>query len=235
MASVYSQDNSRDTSLSASFEIFDQEAHRSQKHFTYRRIGSPGSRRTLVVFTDPEPIRGVALLSIERPGVPPAQYLYTPATGRVRSVAPQQRTARFLGTDFSFEDIQPHALEDFSYRLLGSGDVIDGRRTYRIEATPVLAANSQYRSIDYWVDQDSPVILRADMYDQQGTKLRTEHASEVRRVSGIWGARRTEMQTPGEGTRTVLLIHEVKVNTGLDERQFTPEALEAAPAPQGTR
>jgi hypothetical protein len=233
MASVYTQDGSRDTTLNATFEIFDRDGHRTQKNFTYRRIGAPGDSRTLVVFTDPEEVRGVALLSIERSGVPAAQYIYTPATERVRSVAPQQRTARFLGTDFTFEDIRQHELEDFTYRLLGSTDLIDGRRTWKIEAIPVTAENSQYRSIDYWVEQDTPVIIYAEMFDQQGMKVRVEHASDVRRVSGIWGARHTEIQTVGDGTRTVLVIHAVKVNTGLDPREFTPEALEAVPAPKG--
>ena len=233
MASVYAQDSSRDTTLSASFEIFDRDGHRTRKNFTYRRIGATGNSRTLVVFTDPEEVRGVALLSINRSSVPAAQYIYTPATERVRNVAPQQRDARFLGTDFTFEDIQQHELDDFQYRLLGSTELIDGRRTYKIEAIPVNPANSQYRSVNYWVEQDTPVIIYAEMYDQQGMKVRVEHASDIRRVSGIWGARHTDIQTVGDGTRTVLVVHGIQFNTGLDERQFTPEALEAAPAPKG--
>lgn len=234
MESVYRQDTSRDTVLKASFEVFDQEGKRTQKRFTYRRIGALGSRRTLVEFTDPEEIRGVTLLSITQPGAPALQYIYTPATQRVRSVAPQQRTARFLGTDFTFEDIQEHALDDFTYRLLGSAELIDGHRTYRIEASPVNAAISQYRSVQYWVAQDAPVIVRAEMYDEQGMKARIEEASEIRRVAGIWGVRRTRIQTVRDGTQTVLHIEEVRFNTGLAANQFTPEALETAPNPKGS-
>jgi hypothetical protein len=231
MASVYTQDGSHDSVVTASFEVFDQTGHRTQKKFTYRRLGAPGNRRTLMVFTDPEEVRGVALLSITQPGSPAAQYIYTPATERVRTVAPQQRSARFLGTDFTFEDIQEPKLDDFKYRLLGSAELIDGHRTYKIEASPVNAANSQYQSIYYWVAQDAPVIIAAEMHDQQGMTARIEHASEIRRVAGIWGARRVEIRTVREGTRTVLSIHEIRFNTGLDEKQFRPEALEAAPAP----
>jgi hypothetical protein len=233
MASVYAQSGSHDTSIKASFEIFDQDGHHTQKKFTYRRIGAVGNSRTLVVFTDPEEVRGVALLSITEPGVSVAQFIYTPATERVRSVAPQQRTARFLGTDFTLEDIQVRELDDFTYRLLGSAELIDGHRTYKIEAHPVNAASSQYRSINYWVAQDAPVIINAEMYDAQGMKARVEHANEIRRIAGIWGAQRIEMQTVREGTRTVLSIHELKFNTGLDEKQFRPEALETAPPPTG--
>jgi hypothetical protein len=230
MAAVYAQDGSRDTVASASFEITDGDGHQSQKKFIYRRLGAPDNRRTMVVFTDPEDVRGVALLSITKAGAPAAQYMYVPATGRVRSVAPQQQSARFLGTDLTFEDIQDHQLEDFSYRLLGSGEMTDGHRTYEIEARPVSAATSQYGLIRYWVAQDMPVIIRTEMFDQQGIEVRVRHAGEIGRVAGIWGARNTEIRTVREGTRTLLRIHEIRFNTGLAEQQFTPEALEALPA-----
>src|SRR5271170_1703628 len=70
MASVYAQDSSHDSAIKASFEVYDRDGNRSQKKFTYRRLGAPGNSRTLMVFTDPEEVRGVALLSITQPGSP---------------------------------------------------------------------------------------------------------------------------------------------------------------------
>ena len=59
MVDVYLQDTSRGTSMRANFEVTDKQGHRTKKEFTYRRIGSPGDSKTLVVFTAPEEIRGV--------------------------------------------------------------------------------------------------------------------------------------------------------------------------------
>jgi|HubBroStandDraft_1064217.scaffolds.fasta_scaffold00036_38 hypothetical protein len=229
---VYRQDTSHDALIKAGFEIFDKDGHSTQKKFTVSRIGAPGERRTLVVFSDPQEIRGVALLSISRPGASARQYLYVPAIQRVRAVAVQQRTERFLGTDFSFEDIQERALDDYSYRLLGDTELIDGHKTYKIEATPLDRADSQYKFLHYWVAQDAPVIIYAEMFDDQGAKVRTLHATQLRRLSGIWGVRHTEVHTVREGTRTILSITDVKLNTGLNEQLFTPQALEASAGPK---
>ncbi len=228
MEDVYSQDTSRNTFMKASFEVFDKAGHGSKKAFTYRRIGSPGNSKTLVVFTSPEEIRGVALLSINQQGVSDRQYMYVPATQRVRSVVAQERSARFIGTDFTFEDIAERVLDDFTYRLLSDDETIDGHKTYKVEATPVDAARSQYKFIYYWVAQDAPVILHAEMYDAQGREVRVLHASGLKRVSGIWGARHVEMRSVQDRTRTVLSIEEVKFNTNMDEKLFTPEGLEGA-------
>ncbi len=226
MDDVYRQDSSRSTLMRASFEVFDKQGQRTKKEFTYRRIGSPGDSKTLVVFTAPEEIRGVALLSINRRGVSNRQYMYIPATERVRPVAPQERSARFIGTDFTFEDIEERVLDDFTYRLLSDSETIDGHKTWKIEATPTDLSRSQYKYIYYWVAQDVPVILHAEMYDAQGREVRVLHASQIKRVSGITGARRTEMSSVLTGTKTVLVIDDVKFNTNLDEKLFTPEGLE---------
>jgi len=226
MADVYQQDSSHDATMRATLEVFDKQGHGKKKRFTYRRIGSLGDSKTLVVFTDPEEIRGVALLSINRQGVSDRQFVYTPATQRVRSIVARERSERFIGSDFTFEDIAEHVLDDFTYRLLGSDETMDGHKTYKIEATPIAPEDSQYKFIYYWVAQDVPVVLHAEMYDATGREVRMLHASQLKRVSGIWGARRTEMTSVQDGTRTVLSIDEAKFNTGLDEKLFTPEGLE---------
>jgi hypothetical protein len=212
--------------MRANFEVFDKQGERTKKEFTYRRIGSPGNSKTLVVFTAPAEIRGVALLSINQRGVKDRQYIYTPATQRVRSVVAQERSARFIGTDFTFEDIEERVLDDFTYRLLGETETIEGHKTWKVEAIPTDSSKSQYKFIYYWVAQDVPVILHAEMYDAQGREARVLHATQVKRVGGISGARRTEMTSVLTGTKTVLTIDDIKFNTGMDEKLFTPEGLE---------
>src|ERR1700680_2693583 len=98
MEDVYQQDTSHDATMRANLEVFDKEGQGKKKRFIYRRLGSLGDSKTLVVFTDPKEIRGVALLSINRHGVSDRQFLYTPATQRVRSVPAQERSARFIGS-----------------------------------------------------------------------------------------------------------------------------------------
>ena len=111
---------------------------------------------------------------------------------------------------------------------LGDAETIEGHKTYKVEATPVDRARSQYKFLYYWVAQDAPVILHAEMYDAQGREVRVLHASGLKRVSGIWGARHMEMSSVQDRTRTVLSIEEVKFNTNVDEKLFTPQGLEGA-------
>jgi hypothetical protein len=143
----------------------------------------------------------------------------------VRSIAPRERSEPFAGSDFTYEDIAERVLDDFTYKMLSDGEVMQGHKTYKIEATPVAPDRSQYKYAYFWVGQDVPVILAAEMYDQSGKKIREFHASGLKKVNGITGARHLEMISPLEGTHTVLTIDDAQFNTGLDEKLFTPEAL----------
>src|SRR5579871_2698652 len=226
MAGVYAQDTSRDATLRATLDVTDADGHGVKKRFTLKRLGSFGNGKVLLRFTDPQELRGVTLLSVDQPGQPPQQWIYTPATERVRSVAPRERSERFAGSDFTYEDIADHSLDDFTYQALSADDTIDNRKTTKIMATPVTPERSQYKYIYYWVAQDVPCILHAEMYDQEGRKVREMHATGLRKEKEIWGARRTEMRSVLEGTKSVLTIDEIHLNTGLDAKMFTPEALE---------
>ena len=232
MAGVYQQDTSHDATLRATLDVTSKDGHSVRKRFVLRRIGSFGNGKTLVRFTDPLELRGVALLSFNQTGLTDRQWLYTPATERVRSVAPRERSEPFAGSDFTYEDIAERTFDDFMYQMLPAEDMIENHKTFKVEATPVALDRSQYTYIYYWVAQDVPCILHAEMYDQDGHILREMHASGLRKEAGIWGARKTEMRTVPGGTKSVLTIDEIHLNTGLDEALFTPEALEKNSQPK---
>jgi hypothetical protein len=226
---VYEQDTSNATAMRAVFDIFDRDGHKTTKRFMLFRLGSPGDSRTLVRFTEPAEIRGVTLLSYNHKGDTDRQWLYIPATRRTRGVTPRERSEKFAGTDFTYEDVEERVLDDFEYRLLSENEIIDGHETYKVEAKPVDVSRSQYRYVYYWVGQDVPVILHAEMYGGNGKLVRELHASALKKVSGIWGARHVEMRSIEEKTRTVLTIDEAKFNQHLDEKLFMPERLENVP------
>ena len=223
MAAVFRQTDGRDIFMRANFEVFDKTGHSTKKYFSYGRIGRYGDSKTLLEFTDPQELRGVALLSIK--AQPDSQFLYVPATQRVRTLQPGQSAARFVGTDFTFDDFAENRLEDFSYQLTGDTALVDGRNTLKLVATPTDAARSPFRAVYFWVATDAPVVVRATMLDAQGRAVRELHATQIMREAGIWGARRLEMRSLLEGTRTVLNIREVHFNKRLDAKRFTPERL----------
>jgi hypothetical protein len=228
MEEVYQQDSSRDFTMRAVLDIYGKDGQGKKKQFVLSRLGSAGDSKTLLQFTAPEEIRGLALLSVNTKGATDRQWLYTPAIDRVRSISPRDQSEKFAGSDFTYEDVEERVLDDFTYELISENETIENHKTHKIMAKPIAPDKSQYKYIYFWIAQDVPVILAADMYDQAGQKIRILRASDLKRESGIWGARRIEMSSPVENTRTTLTIEGIHFNMGLDEKLFTPEGLAAS-------
>lgn len=226
MEGVYKQDTSHDATWYATLDTVDKKGNVRRKKFSFRRIGSFGNSKTLVRFTDPVEVRGVGLLSFNQRGANERQWMYTPAIQRVRRIAPQERARRFLGTDFSNEDMAERVLEDFEYRMLNENEPIDGRATCKIEVKPIDPGRSQYSYLYVWVARDFPQAVLAEYYDQSGQQVRVMKANRIEKISGIWIARQIEMSSPLEGTKTILSIDEVVFNSGLKEYLFTQQSLE---------
>src|SRR5262249_43020607 len=201
-----------------------------QKKFVFKKIGALGNSKTLLRFTDPAEVRGVGLLTVNQKGTADRQWLYTPAYQRVRRIAPQEKSKRFLGTDFTHEDMAERPFDDFTYKMLSPSEVIDGESAYKIEIRPVSADKSQYKYIHVWIARAKPVILHSDFYDDKDRKVRVMHAGDIQKISNIWVAKRLEMASPPDGTKTVLVLDAVRFNTHLREDLFTQQALEKGDA-----
>ena len=70
-------------------------------------------------------MKGVALLVVNHPDRASDQWMWTPAIERDRRIALQDRSTRFFGTDFSFEDLEERDVDQYDYPLLGE-EPIDG-------------------------------------------------------------------------------------------------------------
>ena len=165
----------------------------------------------------------MALLIVNHTDRASDQWMWTPAIARERRVALQDRSTRFFGTDFSFEDLEERDVDQFDYRLLGEEDV-DGARCWRIEARPKQTKTSQYSSLLIWVRKDNYVTAQIEAFvkDQLARRLRYQ---QIEKVQGIWTARLLEMTDLRRQGRTVLRIENLQYNLPMKEEDFTLTAL----------
>ena len=81
-----------------------------------------GASKLRIRFDAPAEMRGVTLLSLSGPDGRKT-WLYTPSNRRLRPLAQQERTQRFMGTDLTNEDMEEHPAEDYSYQLIGEQEL----------------------------------------------------------------------------------------------------------------
>src|SRR3954469_25744370 len=128
----------------------------TKKSWQSQRIGSYGNSKAVIRFIAPAEVKGVALLIVNHPDRASDQWMWTPAIGRDRRIALQDRSTRFFGTDFSFEDLEERDGDKYDYGL-GGEEAIDGAPCWRIEARPRQGKSSQYTLTRIWIRKDNYV------------------------------------------------------------------------------
>ena len=195
----------------------------SLKRWEYRRIGSYGTSKAILRFTAPAEVKGVALLIVNHTDRASDQWMWTPAIERDRRIAAQDRSTRFFGTDFSFEDLEERDVDQFDYKLIGD-DSIDGAPCWKIESKPKQSKSSQYTSSLVWVRKDNYVAAQIESYSKDKL-IRRIHYSDIQNVSGIWTPRTVEVYDANRKSRTVLKLEKLEYNAPMKDEDFTLEAL----------
>ena len=143
-------------------QVFDSKGKVSDKSWTLERLGSHGASKMVLRFTSPAEVKGVALLVVNHPDRASDQWMWTPAIERDRRIALQDRSTRFFGTDFSFEDLEERDVDQYSYSLLGD-DTLGGVACWKIASVPKQAKASQYSRSVVWVRKDTYAVARIEI------------------------------------------------------------------------
>ena len=204
-------------------QVFDAKGKIADKRWTLERLGSHGQSKSILRFTAPADVKGVALLIVNHADRASDQWMWTPAIERDRRIALQDRSTRFFGTDFSFEDLEERDVDQYDYVLSGE-EVVDQAACWRIQSTPKQAKASQYTRSVVWVRMDNYAFARIESYIKERLARRLNY-SDIQNVQGIWSARQMEMTDLGRGSRTRLTLEKLQYNVPFKDEDFTLQAI----------
>jgi Outer membrane lipoprotein-sorting protein len=195
----------------------------TEKRWTFDRQGSHGQSKSVLRFTAPAEVKGVALLIYNHPERASDQWMWTPAIERDRRIALQDRSTRFFGTDFTFEDLEERDVDQYDHTMLGA-DTIDGAACWKIQSTPKKTRSSQYTRLILWIRKDNYTMVRLDNFIKDDV-VRRLLLSNLENIQGIWTARLHDMNDLRRGTHTRLTLQQVKYNSFMKDEAFTLQAI----------
>jgi Outer membrane lipoprotein-sorting protein len=204
-------------------QMFDAKGKVTEKRWTFERLGSHGQSKVVVRFTAPPEVKGVALLVVNHPDRASDQWMWTPAIERDRRIALQDRSTRFFGTDFSFEDMEERDVDQYDYSMIGS-ETVDGASCWKIQWTPKQSRSSQYTRSIGWIRKDNYVLARIDNYIKNEVVRQVKY-STIENIQGIWTARELAMSDLRRGSITRLHLEQVSYGKPAKEENFTLQAL----------
>lgn len=222
-----------DSTTSSTFRLINssgQERVRETSADSKLIAGTTDNRR-LVNFLQPSDIRGTKTLLIEHSNAEDDMWIYLPAMKKVRRLVASNKKDSFVGTDFSYGDVIGYKVEEWNHKLMREENVA-ARDCYVIESTPKspqIADNTGYSKRIGWIDKESFVALRAEIYDLNGSLLKKLTDEDVQNVDSN-NHRYQPMKLIAEnvqtGHKTIIEFKNFKANVGIGDDVFTPRSLD---------
>ncbi len=183
---------------------------------------------SVIVFSAPRDIDGTATLTQAK--IEPSdddQWLYLPAVKRVKRISSSNRTGKFVGSEFSFEDLGSQEVEDNTYRWLRDEACpgLPSLSCFVIEGYPKNAKSGYSKRIS-WVDAQEYRQHKTEFYNRRGDLEKTLSATGHEQYLGkYWRPARLDMVNHQTGKSTTLLQSNYAFRTGLSDGDFNAQRL----------
>ena len=183
--------------------------------------------KALTIFDQPRDVSGTAFLSFSKAVGADDQWIYLPALKRVKRINSRNKSGPFMGSEFAFEDMTSFELEKYEFNYL-KDEKLNGVDTHVLEQRP-LDKNSGYTRQKVWVDKNDSKVFKIEFYDRKNKLLKVLVMEDYKLYKDkFWRAHRSEMTNEQTGKSTVLLVDEIRFDTGLKESDFNSNKLRNA-------
>ncbi len=192
--------------------------------------------KNISFFLSPEDERNVAFLSHEweDDSKEDDNWLFLPALGRPKRISGTGKKGSFMGSDFSYADMNGLELSDWDFKILKKSAMIKGHDCWIIQAVPKplklkkVSDETGYKKSIAWVRKDIFMTIQSRLYLEKGRKYKNFIASDIEKIQGIWTAKKLSMiSLKGKKVEhsTVLKFDSMIYNEGVEDNMFTVQRM----------
>lgn len=181
----------------------------TRKLHRYSRMDDDGSVNFMLIFESPEEVRGVSLLARKDTDGNTKKHIYLPAFGNqlIENVGSDEGD-RFLGSDFSVENLTGEQLEEYEY-IRKNDKRMDGNMFFVVDVYRKDNEMSQKMPLRrHFIRQDNFFITSTEHYDQLGRVYKKQSHHDLKKLEGnMWRASMILMQDLKLDHSSLIKIH----------------------------
>jgi Outer membrane lipoprotein-sorting protein len=182
-------------------------------------------------FLSPADVQGTGILVYDYADKPDDVWIYLPALRKTRRVVSSQRSQSFMGSEFSYGDLNIPSLDEFSYTL-AKEEPMGGEPCYVVDLVPKskeIADAEGYSKKTYWVSKAKMAVVRGLYYDKDGKLLKELVAQDIKLLDPKqkrYRAMHMEMTNKQNGRKSVFETKKVAFSPNTKDDYFTTAYLE---------
>jgi len=156
-------------------------------------------------------------------------WSWNPSINRLIKLPPSMMSQGWMGSDYTNDDIlkESSVVTDYTHEIAGEEN-IGGRDCYRIKMVAKDDAAVIWGHQTRWVDKKEFLVMKAELFDEDGILVRTETGSDIKTMDGRVIQTKIELVPADEpGNKTVIDIKEIKFNIPLKETFFSQQNMKS--------
>jgi hypothetical protein len=183
-------------------------------------------------FLAPADVKGTGFLVFDYEAKADDAWIYLPAMRKTRRILSSQSGQQFMGSEFSYGDLNTPTVDDYAYALVKEEACPGGGTCYVIDATPKskeTATADGYAKRTYWVNKGNFVPMKILHYGMDGKLLKELLASDVKQLDAKKKRSRTlrnEMINKQNGRRSIFEFTKMTFSPNTKDEYFTPTFIE---------
>ena len=222
---VFDRDRGINSVSLSQMVLISENGNKRVRQFTNKRLIKDELERQLIRFTAPADIDGTGFLTIEKPGWETEQFLYLPALRRTRRIVSSQKSTRFVNSDFTYEDMERHSVDDYIYKITGTKK-IGSLDCYTLETRPRKETKTQYSLTIAQIVKQSLVPVFVKYFDKKETHIKTYKVLKMDQIQNIWTEMTVSMEDHKKKHKTYIKLENIKYNTDIKKDIISRKSLE---------
>lgn len=181
-------------------------------------------RKSIMIFREPADVKGTMFLSWEYDalGRDDDKWLYMPAMKKDRRISGSSRNEYFMGSDFTYDDLDRRHPDKDTYTVLGEEDY-KGHSCWKIECIPLKPESYLRRVI--LVSKEALLVVKGEYFDKDGL-LKIFEALDFHKQGGFWNIYECVMNNVSRQHKTIMKTKDIQYNTGIRDSQFAVTTLQ---------
>lgn len=228
LKAVHLRERGKDIVWDLTIDLIDRSGDMRQRTGKIFRRTLDGERSEQVtVFLSPANIRHTALLKVEAEDGSDYMWLYVPALKITKQIPAAERGDKFVGTDFTMEDVNlGFEYQDYQGEILEK-KTVDGHPVAVMKLEPKTSELKRELGFDHattTVRTDQAIIIEQRFY-KGDREIRHNEAVDIQTVDGILTPMELRAADLVNDHRTVLKVQAAKYNSAVPATYFGKEAL----------
>ena len=222
---VYNRDTGKDSKGNLTMSLINSQGNKRVREIKQFVKDFGKVEKKIMFFMSPADVRNTSFVnwSYTEEGKDDDQWIYLPALKKIKRISSSSKSDYFMGSDFTYDDLGDRQPESDVHKLLREEE-FNGEQCYVVESVPKDEEYMYSRTVT-WIIKDKWIGMKKEFYDEDEDLLKILSVKKFEKIKGLWIILNSEMVNVQKKHTTKMDLSDVKINTGIPDRQFTERMM----------